>query len=233
MKSLYRFFPITALLALASSFVVSASNGQSAKRSYPRSPSIAPSAVGKRPTTSVPRRPPPPEMKEVEPGTPAAERLALLRAKVRSGEIPTVQLGGFGKNFVVPQVSPPENIGTRLIPSAKAAGETLAFQKNFIEVFSKLDPRPASRIAHYSWLPKIEHVRQLGWCGAVRESHALPDGTAIVKVRIYPSLYSPFMKTAVFDYVDETYAVADGQFQLLDSDAAIPKPHLQSFPPPF
>jgi hypothetical protein len=170
-----------------------------------------------------------PEMQVAKPGTPEAKRLASLRAKAQAGLVPVHQMGGFPGPKTVPNAIP-LSVGTRIVPHPDAKGAMLKFQQAFVSAFSKQDPEPANRIAHFSWLPKLDHVRHLGWWGSVTGAQPQPDGSMLVTIRISPHLASPQMKTLVLDHVTEMYHVADGKFHLVDSDAAIPKLHLQTFP---
>ena len=171
-----------------------------------------------------------PEMKVAEAGSPEAMRLAALRADAQAGRIPVYRLGGqLTPELLAPNPIPPV-IGTRIVPNPEAKGELLRFQQMFVKSFAAQDVPTAGRIAHFSWIPKYDHVRQLGWSGVVKAVVPQADGSVLVSVRISPYLASPHIKTLVVDYVTEIYVVSDGQIVLLDSDAAIPKRNLQNFP---
>jgi hypothetical protein len=171
----------------------------------------------------------PPEMRVAKPGSPEAKRLARLKAKAEAGLIPVHQIGGVPSPLAAPEPVP-QGIGTRVAPHPDAKGEMLKFQQAFVAALAKQDPHPPGRADHFAWIPRYDHVRQLGWNGSVVGVQPQPDGSALVSVEISPYLASPYMKTLVMDYVTEVYRVAGGRLTLVSSDAAVPKPRLQNFP---
>ncbi len=170
------------------------------------------------------------ELKVAKPGSPEAKRLSDLRDLAKAGLIPVHQLGGGPAADDGVPAPVPTAFGMHLVPHAKAKSEMLRFQQRFASALAKQDTPTAARVAHFAWLPYIDHVRQIGWAGSVENTIAQPDGSVIVTVRVSPRLTSPTVKTLVLDYVKEVYLVSEGNIHLLNTDAANAKPHLQVFP---
>jgi hypothetical protein len=129
----------------------------------------------------------------------------------------------------------PDYQGTIIEPNRDAKGETLRVQKRFASLFAGVDPCPKERTAHFDWLPHfVDHpVRNLGWRGNILESKPESEGIWLIKIRLYPSLYSNSLKTLVLDNVEETYRMKGEVVQLVASDASTPKKQYQHFPMAF
>lgn len=112
----------------------------------------------------------------------------------------------------------------------KSGGERLRLQTEFAAAFSRQDPQSNNRAAHFAWIPNHDRVWQIGWSGSIVAVEGQADGSTLVSIKIYPKLYSKIIKTLVLDYVIEFYRVAGHRIELVASDAAIPKLHLQAFP---
>ncbi|AMV37754.1 hypothetical protein [Planctomyces sp. SH-PL62] len=138
-----------------------------------------------------------------------------------------------------PRSSPPrlersfDDLGTTITPDPDAGGGSLRFQEGFAAAFARADPSPAERTAHFDWLPHYDGhpVWHVGWLGEISRTERRGDGSWIVRIQLKPNLHSDGgLKTLLLDYVEETYRVEGEAFELIDSDAATPRPKLQVFP---
>jgi hypothetical protein len=158
-----------------------------------------------------------------------ANRMRVFKRRVDQGVVPINDLSSSVKR-ASPKDEPPPTFETRIVVSPDAAGDVLVLQTAFVERFAKNDPLPSSRSRHFDWLPPNDQVRHIGWSGVVLAVQPERDGTSLVKIRVYPWLFSRVLKTLVVDYVEEVYRFGPNLLQLVDSDADQPKPKLQMFP---
>jgi hypothetical protein len=128
----------------------------------------------------------------------------------------------------------PDFVATSIVPDSSARGEALGIQRRFAAAFAEFDTIvPPERVAHFNWLPHHDGVRHIGWAGSILDSAARDDGSWLVKIKLVPVFYSTSMKTAIADFVEETYLVNEDTIMLVHSDATTPKPLLQHFPVAF
>lgn len=126
----------------------------------------------------------------------------------------------------------PDDVRTVVRPAPEASGKALGIQEEFAAIFARADPRPPERTAHFDWLPHYDGhlVRHVGWHGAIKRVEPQGDGSWLATIHVSPLLDCRSFKTMVWDHVEETYRVKGDAIELVASDAATPKPHLQGFP---
>ena len=124
----------------------------------------------------------------------------------------------------------PDYKGSVLQIIAPVQGEMAFFQNRFIEKFLHDDPEPASRSAHFSWIPISPKLRRIGWHGAIVGAQPQPDQSVIVTIKIQPWLFSNSRGSVISDFVYEKYLVSGGEFTLIDTDAANSENHFHGFP---
>jgi len=113
-------------------------------------------------------------------------------------------------------------------PNNNASGESKRLQQMIAKTLELLCTPNQARSTHFSWLSNYDMVRKnhsklIGWSSVILEAKELPGNGWIAKVRVRPYL-SNVGRSAVLDYVDETYRYQDGKLVFVDTDANIPDP---------
>ena len=191
---------------------------QAANKKRLPTPAAPPSPVAKVETQPV---------RFATPGSPEAARLANLTADVQAGRVPIISFGtppqeDDSQGFQAPDFAP-----TEIVSQQEIVGDMLAFQAKLSPLFAASDPIPASRTNHFAWLKAHPDVRIYGWHGIVKNVEIQPDASVIVMIRFAPKTKITGRRAIALDYVHEKYLVADGQLQLIDSDAAHINPAIQ------
>jgi len=145
--------------------------------------------------------------------------------------------GGLVGDQAPPRLPPPrvepDDRGSKVgLLKGDLEGDAAWAQETFAAIFPKQDPLPLDREAHFDWLPHYEDhpVWNIGWWATVEEVEADGDDAWTVRVRLRPRLVSMGLKTAMADYVEETYRLEGETIRLIDSDAKTPKSDRQVFP---
>lgn len=155
----------------------------------------------------------------------------------RRGLIPTVQLGLPAK-----EVSPPEPPRSDRAPlfeaDYKAEGPGRDLQREIAAALTALNFVPEGREAHFAWTRENEYfqngtTRLTGWYGRIQNVARHDAGGWLVKVVVSPQIHTSGRRSLFLDHVVESYHYQDGTLLFLDSNAAIPRPELQTWPNPF
>lgn len=114
--------------------------------------------------------------------------------------------------------------GTVIKPLPDSAGVPLALQQEIAAAFARLDPQPADRLEHFSWLEDLEgprlSTRVVEWRGLIQDIAPIPGGLRI-KVRIVPELGSERGVASTNDYSEEVYDYTSGSLRYIGE---VPEP---------
>ncbi len=159
----------------------------------------------------------------------AAPNRALVNSIQMPGQPQLQRAQAFGFDSIT-ALPVPSNKGTVLQIITPVQGEMAFFLRRFVEKFLHDDPQPASRSAHFSWIPVTTRLHRIGWHGAIVGVQPQIDRSVIVTIKIQPYLFANSRRSAIIDFVHEKYLVSNGVFTLIDTDAANNEGHFHGFP---
>ncbi len=99
-----------------------------------------------------------------------------------------------------------------MIPHPAATGDAFAVQRRIAWQFSRQDPLPEKRRAHFQWCDRYPLVRG-GWSGTIEGTSPSPGGW-LVRVKVRPTIISRNVRMS--DYFLETYEFSREGLRFID-----------------